>query len=107
MIARNTRFFDKSFDFLICTCNLLSALTLDIKVLTALSRPRFAVVLEVLSLCDDFASGHIKNRLKEVFRLHSIASLLREIIDLKFKSRDVILFVFFVNKLVTDLKHTL
>ncbi len=82
-IATDRCLFDEPFDFLVCTSHLLPALSLDVEVLTALPRPRLAVVLKVGALGYNLAARHIEDALQEVLGLHTVARLLGEIVDFK------------------------
>ena len=94
--------FDEPFDFFVSISNLLLARALYVQVLASLSRTRLSIEFEELSLGLDFATSHLEDALDEVLALGTIACLLREVIDFKFHRENVILFVFFVNKLVSD-----
>jgi hypothetical protein len=93
---------DEPFDFFVSIRNLLFARTFNVKVLASLPRTRLPIEFEELSLGLDFAASHLKDALDKVLALCTIACLLWEVIDFEFHSENVILFVFLVNKLVSD-----
>ena len=105
--ASDGRLLDEALDLLVGAGHLLPALALDVEVQAALARPRLPVVLEVLALGGHLAASHFEDALQEVLGLHAVARLLREVVDFELERRNVILFVFFVHKLIPDLQDTL
>jgi hypothetical protein len=93
---------DEPFDFFVSIRNFLLARAFYVQVLASLPRARFPIKFEELSLGLDFAASHLKDALDEVLALCTIACLLWEVIDFEFHSENVVLFIFLVNKLVSD-----
>jgi hypothetical protein len=67
MVVANRSLFNKSFDFLVSAGHFLATLAFNQEIKTSLTWTRFAIVIEILTLRDYLATGHIQNTLKEIF----------------------------------------